>query len=329
LIVVDGRYERLKTLVRESLPDLIPVRYLEEFPMPIRSIRPSRMGLDHPVLNLWGERNELAEFWENLPSPPVAPRIREKEGSEVWADAVATDGRESPWLITRLYGAGRVFYLSTDHTWRWRYKVADRFHARFWNQLLAAVMQPPYSVSDDYVALGTDKIEYEAGETSKVRVRLQDTSGKPVGDATVDALLIADDRVVATVPLTIDDPARGTFRGETPPLKSGAYDVRIQASGFDSNALQASTPIWVGTRDAVELGRVSLDKNALVQITETGGGAYFHESSAEQILETLRPLSSGTVVESDILVWQSFYWFWAVILLLSVEWWLRKRAGLV
>ncbi len=329
LIVIDGRYERLKTLAQDSLPELIPVKFLEEYPMPLRSIRPSRMGLDHPVLNLWGEKNQLAEFWEKLPPPPVALRIRAQEGAEVWADAVGSDGRESPWLVTRLFGAGRVFYLSTDQTWRWRYKVADRFHARFWNQLLAAVMQPPYSASDDYVALGTDKIEYEAGASSTVRVRLQDTSGDPVGDATVDALLIADDRVIATVPLTIDDPARGTYRGQTPPLEAGAYDVRIRASGFDANALQATTPIWVGTRDTIELGRVGLDKNALVQITETAEGSYFHESSADQLLDILRPLSSGTVVESDLLVWQSFYWFWTVMLLLAIEWWLRKRAGLV
>lgn len=329
LIVIDGRYQRLQELVNRYWPDLIPVSYLDEFPMPVQAVRPSRMGLDHPVLNLWSERKELAEFWENLPAPRHAPRVRAKQGAEVWADVVGVDGRESPWLITRLFGAGRVFYLSTDHTWRWRYKVADRFHARFWNQLVAAVMQPPYSVSDDYVALGTDKIEYESGESATVRVRLQDTGGQPVGDATVDALLVADDRVVATVPLNIDDPARGTYRGETPPLELGAYEVRIRASGFDANALQASTPIWVGSRDTVELRRVSLDKNGLGQITETGGGAYYHESSAEQILESLRPLSAGTIVESDILVWQSFYWFWAVLLLLSLEWWLRKRAGLV
>ena len=66
-----------------------------------------------------------------------------------------------------------------------------------------------------------------------------------------------------------------------------------------------------------------------MQVTEAAGGLYFHESSAESILETLRPLSSGTVVESDILIWQSYYWFWAVIGLLAIEWWMRKRAGLV
>ncbi len=143
-------------------------------PLAVKAIRPNSLGEDHPVLNLWGDKQQRIEFWENLPTPPLAPMIEPQEGAEVWAEVVAGDQRRAPWLVTRLYGAGRVFYLSTDQTWRWRYKVADRFHARFWNQLLNAVMQPPYSASDDYVALGTDKIEYEEGQSSTIRARLQD-----------------------------------------------------------------------------------------------------------------------------------------------------------
>jgi len=329
LIVIDGRYQRMSALARDRFPALIPVRYVGDESLSVASILPSSLGKDHPVLNLWGDQREQTDFWEKLPAPPLVPMIEPQEGAEVWAEAVSGDQRRVPWLVTRLYGAGRVFYLSADQTWRWRYKVADRFHARFWNQLLNAVMQPPYSASDDYVALGTDKIEYEEGESSTIRVRLQDPSGRAVGDATVDALLISEDRVIATVPLSVDDPARGTYRGQTPPLPSGAFSIRVRASGFDAQALQASTPIWVGARDAIELGQVSLDQEALKQVAKAGKGVYLHESSSEQILENLRPLSNGMVVESDILVWQSFYWFWAIILLLTLEWWMRKRAGLV
>ncbi len=330
LIAIDGRYDRLRKIAQDSLPQLIPVDYADrQLPMQVQEIQPSPMGMKHPLLNLSGDPDQLAEFWKHLPAPKISLSVTAQEGSEVLADMVAGDGRRSPWLVTRMYGAGRVFYLSSDQTWRWRYKVADRFHARFWNQLLAAAMQPPYSASDDHVALGTDKIEYTSGESSIVRVRLQDTQGKPVGDATVDALLVADDHVIATVPLSIDDPARGTYRGQTPPLERGAYEVRIRASGFDSAALQATTPIWVSRRDSTETRRVSLDSNALTQLAETSGGLYFHESSADAILDSLRPLSSGTVVESDILVWQSFYWFWIVITLLAIEWWMRKQGGLV
>ena len=329
LILIDGHYKRLKAIAETKLPALIPVNYLDKKRMGVEYVRPTRIGMERPVLNLGGDKSKLAELWENLPPPSAATPLEPQEGVEVWANSISPDGVKSPWLVTRMFGAGRVFYIASDQTWRWRYKVADRFHARFWNQLLSAVMQPPYSAADDYLALGTDKVEYDEGDTALIRVRIQDTKGKPVGDATVDALLMADDQIVATVPLTIDDPARGTYRGQTPPLESGNYNVRIRASGFDSNALQASAPIWVGTPDMVELDRVSLNAGTLQQIAESGGGKYFHESSGEDILEILKPLSSGSIIESDILIWQSFYWFWVIVMLLAAEWWLRKRAGLV
>ena len=329
LILIDGHYKRLREIAETELPELVPVNYLDENRMGVKYVRPTRIGMQRPVLNLWSDKNSLAEFWENLPPPSAAVRLEPQEGAEVWANSFSEDGVTSPWLVTRMFGAGRVFYLGSDQTWRWRYKVADRFHARFWNQLLSAVMQPPYSTADEYLALGTDKVEYDAGETATIRVRIQDPQGNPVGDATVDALLMKDDQIVATVPLSVDDPARGTYRGQTAPLQSGKYDIRIRASGFDSNALQASAPIWVGTPDMVELNRVSLSAGTLQQIAESGGGRYFHESSGDDILETLKPLSSGSIIESDILIWQSFYWFWAIVALLAAEWWLRKRSGLV
>lgn len=329
LILIDGHYNRMREIAETELPELVPVNYLDENRMGVKCVRPTRIGMQRPALNLWSDQNSLNEFWENLPPPSSAIRLEPQEGAEVWANSFSDDAIASPWLVTRMYGAGRVFYLASDQTWRWRYKVADRFHARFWNQLLSAVMQPPYSAADEYVALGTDKVEYDAGENATIRVRIQDPQGKPVGDATVDALLLADDQIVATVPLAIDDPARGTYRGQTPPLEAGSYDIRIRASGFDSNALQANAPIWVGTPDMVELDRVSLNAATLKQIAESGGGKYFHESSGDDILETLKPLSSGSIIESDILIWQSFYWFWVIIALLAAEWWLRKRAGLV
>ncbi|NND99732.1 MAG: hypothetical protein HKN47_20630, partial [Pirellulaceae bacterium] len=275
LIVIDGRYGRLRKVVRDSLSDLVPIRYdSTQSRLTVDSLAPTPMGLEHPVLNVSGDAQQLAEFWSVLPAPKSVNAVSAQEGAEVWANVLGPGGVESPWLVTRLFGAGRVFYLSTDQTWRWRYKVADKFHARFWNQLLASVMQPPYSASDEYVALGTNKVEYKSGESSTIRVRLQNTIGKPVGDATVDALLVANDRVIASVPLDVDDPARGTYQGQTPPLLPGAYSVRIRASGFDEAALQASTPIWVSSETTDEMRRVGLDENALNQIVTAASGTY-------------------------------------------------------
>ena len=329
-IVLDGRYGRIQELSENLLPELIPIEYESSSkPFEVDRLQPTKFGKEQSVLGLWGKPEELDEFWERLPPPLISPSVKPQPDAEVLAESIGKNAESAPWLVTRLYGSGRVFYLSTDQTWRWRYKVADRFHSRFWNQLLASAMQPPYAVSDQYVSLGTDEIEYETGQSATIRARLRGAGGDAIGDATVDALLMQNDQVVASVPLSIDDPDRGTYRGKTLPLQSGAYQVRIQASGFDAQALQAMTPIWVGSRDAAEMASVGLDVSTLEGIVDAGGGRYFHESEADQLPEILKPLSSGTVIESDILLWQSYYWFIAILLLLATEWWLRKRVGLV
>ena len=328
LIVIDGRYDRIRVLAQDKLPALIPIRYLGEPPFAVKSIRPNSLGEDHPVLNLWGDKQQRVSFWDNLPAPPLAPMIEAQEGAEVWADALGVDhaaphgwsrdstGRGESFISQRIKPGVGDTRLPTGSTQGFGISCSAR---------PCSLPTPRAMTTSPWVPT-----RLNMKRASRQRsARLQDPGGQPVGDATVDALLIADDRVIATVPLSVDDPARGTYRGQTPPLQTGAYSIRIRASGFDAKALQASTPIWVGTRDAIELARVSLDQDTLKQIAKTGGGVYLHESSADQILEYLRPLSNGMVMESDILVWQSFYWFWAIILLLATEWWMRKRAGLV
>ncbi len=330
LIVVDGRYERVRQLTEGTLADLIPVQFTaSQQRQDIKSLEPTAIGSSHTTLSLVGMPAEENALWQVLPPPSSVAAVIEQPGAEVWASALTKSGGATPWLITRMFGAGRVFYLASDQTWRWRYKVADRFHSRFWNQLLSAAMQPPYSVSDQYASIGTDRVEYEIGDSATIRVRLHDAAGSPVGDATVDAILMQNGQRVATVPLSSEDPARGTYQAQTPPLTSGHYEVRVQASGYDASALSASTPIWVGSRDSLEFRRVSLDRSSLEEIAAATKGEYFHESDAAGLLEKIKPLSNGAIVETDIVVWQSFYWFWAVIVLLAIEWVLRKRAGLV
>lgn len=329
LIVIDGRYDRVRRLAQDSLADLIPVSYLTNDSNSVRFVRPTRLSQTHGAFELWSDETSQAEFWERLPAPPTVPSVQAQVGSEVLAEAITTEGQSTPWLVTRLFGAGRVVYLATDQTWRWRYKVADRFHSRFWNQLLVSVIPPPYSAGDSFVALGTDRIEYERGDFATIRAQLRNASGEPIGDSIAEALLIAGGEIVARIPLEVDDPARGTYRGLSGPLDTGDFSIRIRASGISQEALQATTPIWVEDRETTELSRISLDSRMLQQITENGGGKYLHESEADKITDELQPLSSGQVVESDIIIWQSFYWFIIIMLLMTVEWWMRKRTGLI
>lgn len=354
LILLNGRYNRLSRI--DSLNELLPVdfvaaaptsqnddliRYQRQQPQ-VQSIGPTTTGRSQPVMLLSSDIQSNGELWRSMPVPSVIPVTTARADSEVWADALVqptdtstpTENRV-PWLVTRLFGAGRVFFLATDQTWRWRYKIESQLHGRFWNQILTAAMQPPYAVRDDYVAIGTDRIDYEAGQSALIRTRLLNDEQGVARDAgsnsstTVDALLIRDDQIIATIPMNLDDASRQTYLAQTAPLPPGAYHVRIRASGYDASALKATAPIWVKSTQNGELNRVAVDEATLREIANAGEGSYFHESSAEDLLSQLIPLSRGQIIETDTLLWESWWLFVVILVLLATEWWMRKKVGLV
>ena len=66
--------------------------------------------------------------------PVSGPRLA-REVLCVHKDASNEFGR-LPLLVTRTFGAGKVLFMGTDGAWRWRKGVEDKYHYRFWGQVV-------------------------------------------------------------------------------------------------------------------------------------------------------------------------------------------------
>jgi hypothetical protein len=249
-------------------------------------------------------------------------------GSEVLAETVVKDA-SFPTLVTRRFGAGKVLYSAIDESWRWRYKVSDQYHQRFWNQVARWVMRAPLAVSDDHVGLDSGDTVYSIGDVATIRSRLQDAQGRGISDAAVEALIWKEGQLAASVFLTPDPQNPGFYLGQTAPLTTGAYEVSIRASGFPQESMKARTQFTVTPESYAELQRLACNRELLEQMSTESKGKFLLEEDIQQLTGLLEPLSNGRVVESDTLLWQSFWWFAAIVGLLAVEWWLRKRGGLM
>jgi hypothetical protein len=73
----------------------------------------------------------------------------------------------------------------------------------------------------------------------------------------------------------------------------------------------------------------SINEELLKQMASDSNGEYLREEEMARLPELLEPLSNGRIVESETLLWQSYWWFVPMIFLLTAEWILRKRAGLL
>ena len=234
-----------------------------------------------------------------------------------------------PVAVFRRYGAGRVLYLGLEETWRWRYEVGDRFHQKFWNQASRWIMEAAYPVQDRHVALDTGPLTHKPGTPIPIRARLRDATGRLLLNASARAAVYQDGRRFLSVDLTADEQSGGVFRGRTPPLPEGRYEVRVEVEGLPATETPAHTTFVVEASGGGEMARLQLNEPLGRQLAHLSGGRYFREENLSELRRQLEPLSQGRIIESETVLWQSWWWFVPLVLALTLEWLWRKRVGLL
>ena len=81
--------------------------------------------------------------------------------------------------------------------------------------------------------------------------------------------------------------------------------------------MKARTGFVVRRAATGELAELNCNEPLLRELAAHSGGRYFREEELNALVERLRPLSQGRVEESDTVLWQSWWWFGAVIALLA------------
>ncbi|MBI5757636.1 MAG: hypothetical protein HZA46_03865, partial [Planctomycetales bacterium] len=144
LVFMPGWQGRQLSLLDTDLGDLCPVLMDAGQPGGWGSRTPghfelTEIGRRSLLTKLADTQDDNMEVWEDLPGFQwYAPVVRAKAGSEVLAvhkDMTNEHGR-LPLLVTRTFGAGKVLFMGTDGAWRWRKGVEDKYHYRFWGQVV-------------------------------------------------------------------------------------------------------------------------------------------------------------------------------------------------
>jgi hypothetical protein len=332
LILIDSKREGNRPITDSLLSPLLPVRSAES---PSESgnqtIQVGPSGINQPAFQLGSNSLPNDQVWAQLPIPKSIRAVTVEPGAEMMVELVSTAkvNAPQPFVATKLFGQGRVIYFASDETWRWRANVADLYHQRFWNQIATWGMRAPFAVNDAYASLDSGSRIYSTGDSITVRAKLKTDDAQPLENAMIQAVLERDGVQHSAFPLSQESDARGFYRATFGSMAEGSYDVRLAVVGIPSDALTLRTQFIVRPPIGIEMQSLACNTESLRQTATMTGGEFAMLNDAATISEKLKQFRTGKIIESQTLLWQSSPWFATIMGLLAIEWYLRKRAGLI
>ena len=138
------------------------------------ALAPSRSSLADPnawpMLQLAAGPEPSRGVWDGPASAPLGPRRPGQAGGDRPGDAPGhLRSRSSP---RRPYGLGRVLWVGTDGTWRWRHRVGDAYHHRFWGQAVRWASSGRLAAGDANVRFGPVRPQVAEGEGARIQARV-------------------------------------------------------------------------------------------------------------------------------------------------------------
>ncbi len=256
--------------------------------------------------------------------------------SSVDADQLSSLPHIGSFLSWQQVGKGHVVFLAAPATYQLRFRQGDKFHHRFWGQLLRWMTAAELAGGTEMVKIQTDKTRYAQGEDVSVMVRLTDPSGQPVRSGVVQVVARSQSEISQTLELTEDVQVPGLYRGVFEQPGAGVYS--LEPAGETIVALEeqltpnektATTLIAVETRLSTEMINTELNLPLLQQISEATGGQVISPLAISELFEltNFEPEIKSQIEMTPL--WNRWPLLWLITGCLSLEWFVRKQKGLL
>jgi hypothetical protein len=312
----------------EISPAVLPADYREgRFPS-----RMTEAGLRHPVLGaLFTEVKQFPAVLSANVSRSIAA------GAEVLMEAEIA-GQRTPLLVSARSGGGRVVAFMSDSLWRWRMGVltgtpGKSYYDVFWGQLIEWVIpKADEKVGSAKLEIFTERSSYLMGERPEVRAIFDPGS--------------AGGKLPATLPLKVKTPdgkefdyamKPGQFTASSGKSVSG-YTVKVEPNvagiflaqsswGSGKEKLSAESRFSVSEPLPEKAGK-PIDRVFLGKVAEQTGGQFFSFEQADSWRERVSGKEQQVARARLLDLWNHPVLLSMLLMLLSADWFMRKRWNL-
>ncbi|WP_009965862.1 vWA domain-containing protein [Verrucomicrobium spinosum] len=332
LVFMPGLNGYQSTLQNTTLADLLPVVWDTAQPRGWGTSSPGKFSLTESgtrsLLTKLEDTDEAsARVWQNLPGFQwYAPAIRAKAGSEV----LAMHGTETnrfgriPLIVTKTHGAGKILFMGTDGAWRWRKGVEDKYHYRFWGQVVRWMAYQRNMSQGDKMRLFYSPDRPRAGAVLTLNANVTSQTGEPLRDGTVIAQITAPSGKTSSVRLvSAGEEAWGLFSGVTTPTEPGEHRVRLTSADVGA---ALDTLISVQGTPREKLGQPA-KPDVLREIAQLTRGKLISSTDPAEVVAAVAAMPRPEEQERRVQIWAHPIWSLLLVTLMGVFWVGRKAAG--
>lgn len=293
-------------------------------------------GLSHPAFS-FRQGPDAQTVVQKLPTLISATKVQgEKALAVVLARSKdinsgpsdADKSKEMAVLAYQNYGQGRVVSLVGQGLWRWAFLPPElesyaNCYNDFWTQLIRWMVNQSDFLPGQDISLKTDRSSYAPGDTVSLMAYVR--GQRKVGPMSLK--ITAPDGQTARVGLGKAGGTQADYAGTFKPHAAGEYLASLDKS--QPGARQIMVPFSVFPAHEEDIVTAA-DPDLMRAIAVAGGGEALSVPQLASLPEKLKSAQALLNFKSETFTAWDRWWVLATILgLLSLEWLLRRRAGLI
>ena len=333
IVFIPGRKGKQLSFAGSPLDDLLPIVYDPQKPAGLGTANPANLdltarGRQHWLTNLRGAGEPDRNFWNRLPGFFWSAMVKKsKPGSQVLAthSNFSSEWGKMPLLVLRHYQSGKSLFLGTDSAWRWRRGVEDKYHYRFWSQVVRWMARERQQANNQGLRLITYPEKPYVGDQVHLHCIASDLAGFPLELSHVDAKITHPDGVTENIQLTAIKESNGIYTGKLDARKSGDFTI-IVSENLNDRKLMHTLPVQLDTTE--KKGRPVRTKPLSALAKLTGGSTESYREWEKLIPRIKAVIDPQSTLKVDRLR-TNLFWNCFLFGLLIIYWSWRKLLGLV
>ncbi len=249
---------------------------------------------------------------------------------EVYAEHptdIAPDGRKAALLVLGRYGAGRTLFSGIDDSWRWRFYTGESIFDTYWVQQLRYLARSK-KLGQRQLTFTSDRPAYVLGEQIRVSLRVLN----PVLLQQLPAEISVEVRDENGQPVRSEKMQKQEGQGDLYAAsfsadRMGKYSLHLPPITPEAAAMELLLPVIV---PRLELAEPQVNRSLLSRVAQdTGGQAVEYAQARARLPELIQSAAVIRWVPTSEPLWNAPLAMVIFVLLITIEWVIRKAYGLL